>query len=255
MGKKTDDVEAPEAPEAAADILDEIDGQSKRCGFWQSGWYSFFLLLVTTISILCFFYPQETHTEETGGVMKFGPDAKKLKDNFKLEKDGGEISFTWLCMMLSTLFALQEFVLFSVTPGWTYKLRFRGADSCPTSCVFALCPVAHLCGRNASANDEQTHQADQMSRLAGIFIGLAFGLINFFTRLGMQKVGEGCIAHFGAWFMVGVFHFSSCCNGGAPSMYSVYLCISSFVLSILMLMCSGALNDMFDLNKLMADYI
>merc|ERR1711865_460338 len=160
----------------------------------------------------------------------------------------GVLSFKWLILMFSTLSALPYFVTFIFYPGWAYKLHFRGGG--------AMCcgRIPLTCGKVASANDEQSHQADQMSRLLGCFIGLTFGIINYMTRMGTILQGDGLICHSAVWFLTSVFHISSLWNKGSPRCYALYQLIFSAALGGLMYMTTGALDDLlkFSLNTEMA---
>jgi len=113
--------------------------------------------------------------------------------------------------------------------------------------------VPLTCGKVSSANDEQSHQADQMSRLLGVFIGLTFGIINFFTRFGVHtdRVGDGLVAHCAVWVMLAFFNLSSVWNKGSPRCYAFYQLIFCAALAGIMYLSTGALDDFLDfsLNK------
>jgi hypothetical protein len=256
--KKSEAVENPVA-EAVSDSV-EIDmplsGDPERCGLVQNSVWAIFIFFVVGGAVFLWHIPQETYEALPAGTggSKIGKHADMLASNFSLSNKGGAISFTWCSMMLSNVMALPYFIVFTIFPGWAYKIHFRGGTGCGAWSMNKLTIPLNCC-KKASADDEQTHQADQLSRLCGLFIGLTFGMINFFTRMGMANVGDGCMAHTAVWFIVFVFHITSIVNGAASRCYSIYQMIFSLVLCGLMLLCSTALDDMvgFSLNDKMKD--
>jgi hypothetical protein len=246
--------------DAAIDI--GLVGDKTRCGTVQNSIWTSFMGIFIVAAILCFVFPQETYSQETcDDIFHTGPHFRALESRFFMSHESKEIevcsydsackkvadpcpkatvtgliSFVWVVMMFSTLSALPYFITFTFFPGWAYKMHFRGGGK--------MCGLPLTCGKVASANDEQTHQADQMSRLLGIFIGLTFGIINLFTRMGLENQGDGLIAHSAVWFFCTVFHISSLWNKGSPRCYALYQMIFSAALGGLAFLCTKALDDL-----------
>jgi len=247
---------------AAAEPEDILLVDKTRCGPVQGALWAIIIGILVVAAILCFIFPQETYAQETcDDIFHMGPHFIALKDRFFMSHEtkeieictydsscnkvadpcpkstvSGLISFVWLVQLFSTLSALPYFLTFTFTPGWAYKLHFRGGGKC-------YC-LPMTCGKVASANDEQTHQADQMGRLLGIFIGLTFGIINLFTRMGLENQGDGLIAHTAVWFFNCIFHISSSWNKGSPRCYALYQLIFSGALGCLTFLCTKVLDDM-----------
>jgi len=264
--------------EAITDATDILVEDKTRCGPIQTIMWICLLAAMFGLAGICFIWPYETYAPHHAGcewTKYLGPHYVELRDRFwfsHIEKEidvctypsgevcgtqdcakqtvHGVLSFKWLILMFSTLSALPYFVTFIFYPGWAYKLHFRGGG--------AMCcgRIPLTCGKVASANDEQSHQADQMSRLLGIFIGLTFGIINYFTRMGMvqELQDDGLICHSAIWALCSVFHISSLWNKGSPRCYALYQLIFSAALGGLMYMTTGALDDLlkFSLNTEMA---
>jgi len=267
--------------EAITDASDILVEDKTRCGPIQSIMWIVIIIGVFGFAGFCFVFPYATYSKpdhNCGWTEYNGMHYTHLKNHFffsHVEKevetcahpidpstwnaclpvvcsksmDHGALSFQWLILMFSTLSAFPYFVTFMFYPGWAYKLHFRGGG--------AMCcgRIPLTCGKVASANDEQSHQADQMSRLLGCFIGLTFGIINYMTRMGTKLQGDGLICHSAIWFLTSIFHISSLWNKGSPRCYALYQLIFSAALGGLMYLVTGALDDFLDfsLNEEMAD--
>jgi len=265
--------------EAITDASDILVEDKTRCGPIQNIMWITIIIGVFGFAGFCFVFPYATHekpahhcgwTEYNGNHYTylrkhfyFSHKEKEVETCYHPENDGGvcmpvvcttsteagALSFQWLILMFSTLSAFPYFITFMFYPGWAYKLHFRGGG--------AMCcgRIPLTCGKVASANDEQSHQADQMSRLLGCFIGLTFGIINYMTRMGTILQGDGLICHSAVWFLTSVFHISSLWNKGSPRCYALYQLIFSAALGGLMYMTTGALDDFLDfsLNEEMKD--
>jgi len=265
--------------EAITDASDILVEDKTRCGPVQNILWITIIIGVFGFAIFCFVFPYATHEQpdhHCGWTKYTGVHYNYLRKHFYFSHvdkevetcnhpsnddgvclpavcvtstEAGALSFKWLILMFSTLSAFPYFITFMFYPGWAYKLHFRGGG--------AMCcgRIPLTCGKVASANDEQSHQADQMSRLLGCFIGLTFGIINYMTRMGTILQGDGLICHSAVWFLTSIFHISSLWNKGSPRCYALYQLIFSAALGGLMYMTTGALDDFlnFSLNEEMED--
>jgi hypothetical protein len=265
--------------EAITDASDILVEDKTRCGPFQNLMWINIITVLFCFAFFCFVFPYATYEKpghHCGWTEYNGNHYTKLRKHFYFShkekevetcyhprnddgvcmpvvcttsNEAGELSFQWLILMFSTLSAFPYFITFMFYPGWAYKLHFRGGG--------AMCcgRIPLTCGKVASANDEQSHQADQMSRLLGCFIGLTFGIINYMTRMGTTRQGDGLICHSAVWFLTSIFHISSLWNKGSPRCYALYQLIFSAALGGLMYMTTGALDDFLDfsLNEEMKD--
>jgi len=248
-----------------------VVGDKTRSGACAEFLVAFVVLLFAAGAVWCFIYPLETYQKEPSthphsgqphsGAMVVGPHARKLANRFYFSHSikeveectynnvdhkaencvkvnrAGAINIHWLAMMFSTFNALGYFLVFTIAPGWAYKIHFRGGTKC-CRCI----PLN--CGKSATAPDEQTHQADQMSRMLGICIGVIFGLLNFFTRCGMgDNVYDGLLGHAAVWLMLMVFNFISVFNKGSPRCYSLYQAIWCASLAFFLYLLTGAMDE------------
>lgn len=249
-----------------------VVGDKTRSGACTRYLIAFVVVLFTAGAVWCFIYPIETYSKEPAthphsgkphhDFMFVGPHARKLANQFYFShttkeveectynnKDhkpencvkvnrAGAVNIYWLAMIFSTANALGYFLVFTIAPGWAYKIHFRGDAKC-CRCI----PLN--CGKTATAPDEQTHQADQMSRMLGICIGMIFGLLNFFTRCGMNEsaVMDGLLGHAAVWLMLTVFHLISVCNKGSPRCYSLYQAIWCASLAFFLFLLTGAMDS------------
>jgi hypothetical protein len=262
MGKKAKETTEPDVEAASPDDV-VLEGDKTRCGNCANVVWSVFIFLVVAIAVLAFLYPFETYSLPQGytdddyklfDFGKMGLHAKYIEANFDfhIKKEGNMVTFNWLLQAISTFNGLLNFIMFTIFPGWAYKVYFfGGAKSCKKI------PINSCCATHPTAGPEQSHQADQMGRLLGIFIGLTFGIINFFTRVGTINIGDGTLAHMSVWFMVFVYHLTSVINKAAVRCFSIFLCISSLVLCLLLLLSTEALNDdlKWSLNNEMGELI
>lgn len=294
MGKGAGKKKQAAADPAAVEI-DIIGGDKTRCGPVQNTVWSLLVFIFFAAAICCWIAPQSTWKKITcddlpnddcaevlGGAARKAPGRINtypgvhydfLKDSFGLQSDSKpepeqtSVTFFWVMQMFSNLCALPYFIVFTCFPGWAYKIHFRGGGSCKIP--FIKCSLPLTCGKIAAANEEQTHQADQMSRMLGLFIGLTFGIINFFNRMGvktlyddprqseksvhapdasLQMAGDTALCHMAVWFMLMVFHASSLFNKGSPRCYAIYQLCFCGALAFVFLLCSGAVNEDFDFD-------
>lgn len=163
----------------------------------------------------------------------------------------GIISMDVLTLWASTLWALPYFFLFTFFPGWAYKIYFKGTGVFKCSkklackklkcdklkcCQPQLVVPCTCCGKLAAAPNEQNHQADQLSRLVGLFIGLAFGGPLFYSRFGARggmALDDALMMNLANWTLVFVYHVSAIVNKAAPRLFSLYQAVYTLAIMFL----------------------